>query len=137
MATGTWQNSDGLVIVYGTGEALAATGGEYEDHITGNVIMDYVIPLTALSTATPVYANIANQTNIAAAGFVTRDLFENNMILEKVEIYTEVGATTGSSAALNVGFWNIQTNAVISATGAVNALAAAGVTILYLHPLFC
>lgn len=119
----SWLNSDGLLIGFGVSEALAATGGEYEDHVTGNKIQDYLINLTSLSTATPVYANILNQTNMAVAGFASRDLFPCNHILEKVEVYTEIGATTGTSAALNVGFWDQTANATISATGAVNALA--------------
>lgn len=118
MATGSWLNSDGLLIGFGVAESYGDTGGEYPDVITGSIVYDFVIPMSALSTATPVYANLLNQIPVATSGFVTRDFFPTNFLLEKVELFTEQ-TVTGSSGTLNVGFWDITANTVISATGAV------------------
>lgn len=126
---GSWLNNDGLLIAYGQSEALASPGGDYEVHGSGLLVLDFLIPLTSvvpIATA-PVYANIFNQTNAAAAGFVSSNLIPNNMLLEKVEIYTEVAAATSTSATLFVGTWDLTTNTSINPAGLVNALPIASI----------
>lgn len=108
----SWTNSDGLTLYYGVTEGQGAVGGEYKDHPSGLLVTDILLDLKLLTTS--------------ANSFLSRDLVPNNMILEQVDLFTEVAAT-GSSGTLDIGFYDLTAAATISDTGAVAVATLASI----------
>ena len=85
---GTWMNSDGLYVKYGTSEGVSTfKAGEYEDTIAGMTILEITVPLTSLTET---------ETILSDAVFIPANAFIN-----WVETVAIVGAATG--VAIDVG----------------------------------
>jgi hypothetical protein len=107
---GTWMNSDGLYIKFGTDEAAIGTAGEYRT--TGPQRMAEVkLTLTSLLTTTA----ILDDNNFIPAG----------ARIEKVEVVTETAVTSGGAATLNVGLIRRDRTTAIDEDGLIAALAIA------------
>jgi hypothetical protein len=92
MSSGTWLNTDGLFLQFGTAKATPETGGEYR--MPGaNRVIDVVI-------------NLANLPAFGTAGIVSYTEFfpaGQNIYIEAVEVVAEVAMSTASSPTLSVG----------------------------------
>lgn len=109
----TWTNADGLTIYYGADAATLGNGGEYKTFDRSRVI-DVEIDLTTL-TANP--------------AVISRVHFPHGKTLDKVEVITDVAATSGGSAVLNVGFYKTDGTTAVDADGAVAALPVANINV--------
>lgn len=113
---GSWTNSDGLTIYFGVQEALLANGGDYEDFSAGTRVDEFIINLSALITANPTQ--------------VSRSLFPNNFLLDRLEIFVPVVAASSGTGTLSIGLWDLTAGATISdtaiASGVTTAILAVG-----------
>lgn len=113
---GSWTNSDGLTLYYGVQEAQLANGGDHEDYMAGQRVDEFIIDLSALITANPTQ--------------VSRALFPNNFILDRLEIYVPVVAASSGTGTLGIGLWDLTAAATISdtaiASGVTTAIMTAG-----------
>lgn len=105
---GTWLNSDGLYLKYGTTKTTANSGGDYLSYGETREI-EIIIDLTTLTT-TPV---IQNDTLFFGAGYV----------IESVETVADVAATGGTS--VSVGLMAADRSSVISNTAFLAAAVIA------------
>lgn len=111
---GTWTNSDGLFIRFGADEATLTTAGEYGTvaeglHVTEcKLILDDDFP-----SASTVQAN----TSVIPSGAT----------IHKVVVISEIAATSGGSATLNVGLNRLDRTTAIDADGLVEDLALASI----------
>lgn len=113
--TGTWYNSDGLLVKIGTAEAKISRGGELGETSTRRVIT-FNLKLTDL-TASPQVIN----TGIS---------IPKGSLIDKVTTISETAAT-GSTATLNVGTvghdWTTgQADTALLAAQALSTLSTAG-----------
>jgi hypothetical protein len=95
MSIGSWSNQDGLLLQFGTQKAASEQAGDflsYGDTREAELRID----LTSLTTI-PVVQSL---TTFLPAG--------TNMMIEQVDVYTDVGQT-GNSSALTVGLGYIAT----------------------------
>lgn len=98
MATGSWQNADGLQIEFGTLKSTVVDVGDYVMYGACRVL-DIGLDLTTLTT-TP--AILSPTTFFPPAGG-TSGANSNSWIVEKAELTVETAATTGTAATLKVG----------------------------------
>jgi hypothetical protein len=118
---GTWTNADGLRIAFGADEAVTGKAGEYKTYGAERVV-EVSIALTGLGTS----AAIQDQhVTVPAGAFIT-----------KVELVNLVAATSGGSAALNVGLQRLDRSTELDydgfiAAGALATFNAAGETVTY------
>jgi len=107
---GTWHNNDGLFIRYGRDEAVQTTAGTYPTMPYGQHVTELRIPaLTALG-ASP--AIMSNSVIIPAGATIAR-----------VDVIAETLATSGGSAALNIGLIRLDRSTELDYDGLVAALA--------------
>lgn len=106
MVGGSWLNSDGLYIQYGTTKAIPETAGDYLSYGATRLI-EMTVDLTTLTT-TPVIQS--NTTFFPGNGQV---------FIESVEVDSEVSATGGTS--FSVGAMNLDRSSVLSNTGFLSA----------------
>src|SRR3569833_407085 len=82
MVGGSWLNSDGLYVLYGTQKAVPEVAGDY--FVYGDTReIEMTIDLTTLTTSPVVQSNTT--------------FFPSNCFIESVQVDTEVGATGGTS----------------------------------------
>lgn len=124
-----WTNSDGLFLQFGTDKAIAETAGEFLSY-GDNRIVEVFIDLTKLTTTAAIQSN----TEIFPAGL------SNQMFIEQVQVVVETGATTSSSATLDVGLIQMDRATIPSnyTTAFINAetqsnLSTAGKKITYVQ----
>lgn len=85
---GTWNNSDGLYIKYGTSEGVSThKAGEFEDTVAGATILEVTVDLTQLTQT---------ETILNDSVFIPENAF-----IQYVETVAVVGAATGT--AIDVG----------------------------------
>lgn len=108
---GTWMNNDGLYIKYGTDEATAGKAGEYGTDVAGQRVIEFDLTLTGLGTA----AAIVDDNVFIPAG----------VRIQKVEIINSTAATSGGSAALNIGLQRRDRSTELDYDGLVAAAALA------------
>lgn len=107
---GSWTNSDGLYIRYGTTEATVTTAGEYPTMPAGMHVTELRIPaLTALGTAAAIQANST--------------ILPQGATIAEVVVIAETAATSGGSAVLNVGLVRLDRSTELDYDGLVAALA--------------
>lgn len=105
-----WINSDGLRVRFGTDEATITRGGEVQPD--GELLqVIFKVPLTSAATGS---ALIPRTTGIVLPA---------GLRIDSVEVRTDTAATSGGSAALNVGLNRLDTTTAIDADGLVAALA--------------
>lgn len=124
-----WTNKDGLFIQYGTDQTTTELAGDFATPGTPNRIMEVYLDLSTLVTAS---ATILSN-NVIFPAPPSGQLF-----IEKVELYVETGATSGSSSTLKVGLIQMDRATVPSnydhafINGETNAdMATAGDVLLY------
>lgn len=116
MSTGSYLNADGLLQQYGTQKTIPEQGGDYKAYGLTRYI-EVLIDLTSLTTT----AQVQSLTTFFPAGY--------NVIIEKVEIYADIGATTGTSFSVGLGYFsgstyaNITTHAESSTSSSVTTTA--------------
>jgi hypothetical protein len=110
MSSGSWTNSDGLYLQYGTAKAVPETGGDYLSY-GSNRLAEVTINLSSLNTST---TNIVSNTLFFPQG--------QNLFIEKVELVTEV-ASSATGNALSVGL--VQDDRSTVPTGGATAFVAA------------
>jgi hypothetical protein len=120
-----YTNSDGLYLKYGTEKGVSTTAGEYRT-VGALREVEFKLTLTSLTT-TP--AIVSDVTELPAGARI-----------QEVEVITTTVATTGSSAALNVGTIQLNRTTTVDADGLVEALAvtaldAAGETTILRAPV--
>src|SRR5579872_1668422 len=119
-----WTNKDGLFLKFGTDKTTSETAGEYASPGMPDRIVEFSLDLTTLSTSS---ATILSNNLIFPAPPT------GQMIISKVELYVETGATSGTSSTLKVGliqmdrstvptnydhaFINAETNAEMATAG--------------------
>lgn len=107
---GTWLNTDGLYVKYGTDEATVNKAGTFGTMADGHqIVTDVVITLTGLGTAAAIQSDSA--------------VLPSGAFIEKVEVITETLATSGGSAVLNVGLIRLDRSTELDYDGLVAALA--------------
>jgi hypothetical protein len=104
-----WYNSDGLYVKFGTEQAEAASGGEYKTDGDLRYIEVEIPDLTALGTGSTILDDV---TVVPAGAFI-----------EKVVVAVDTAATSGGSAALNIGLIRTDRSTTYDADGLVAALA--------------
>jgi hypothetical protein len=109
---GSWTNSDGLYLRFGTTEAELTNAGSYPTMVAGQHVTEVKIPdMTDLGTSAAIQAN----TTIIPKGAV----------IDKVEVFADTACTSGGSAVLNVGSIRLDRSTAIDADGFVAALPLA------------
>lgn len=91
MSSGSWSNSDGLYIQYGTTKAVTEVAGDYVQW-GDNRLIEATISLSSLNTSS---GTIVSNTLFFPAG--------QNLFIEKVELVSEVPMTTTGSPTLSIG----------------------------------
>lgn len=135
MSTGMWVNNDGLPLQYGVQKTFPEAGGDFLSYGDTREV-EVRIDLTTLSTS-PV---MQSMTTLFPSG--------SNIVVEQVEVYTETGATGGTSFSVGLGYitssptyttvtptfdgvtWSLSLPSMtaISSTAFVNAMVTADVT---------
>jgi len=110
MSSGSWSNSDGLYIQYGTLKTALETGGDFLQ-LGSNRVAEVTINLASLTTSA---ATIVSNTLFFPGG--------QNMYIEKVELVPEIAMTTTGSPTLSIGL--IQDDRTTVPTGGATAFAA-------------
>jgi len=116
MSSGSWTNSDGLYLQFGTAKATAEVGGEFLMY-GPNRIAEVLINVGTMSTAAATASSPISNTLFFPEG--------QNLFIEKVEVVTEV-ATSATSGALNIGL--VQDDRTTVPTGGASAFVAAATT---------
>lgn len=119
MSSGSWTNSDGLPLFFGTAKATPETGGEYKSY-GNNRIAEVVINLASLTTS--------------AATILSNNLFfpaGQNIYIEAVELVAEVAFSSTGSPTLSVGLIQDDRTTVPATGGAtsfINGQSSTGLT---------
>lgn len=107
-----WINSDGLRVRFGVEEAWVTRGGEVSPN--GELLqIIFKVPLTSAATGSALIPR--------TQGIV----FPAGLRIDEVEIRTDTAATSGGSAALNIGLNRLDTTTAIDADGLAAAVALA------------
>lgn len=104
-----WTNNDGLRVRLGTTEAEITRGGEIENDEF--LTWEFQLTLTDLGTAS---ALVNDAENI---------IIPSGVRIVEVEVFTQTAATSGGSAALNVGLIRQDASTVYDADGLLAAVA--------------
>jgi len=124
MSSGSWTNSDGLYLQFGTAKAAAETGGDYMSYGSNRVI--------------EVDINLANLTSSSLAAttptVISNTLFfpeGQNLFIEKVEL---LNVTPGSTTAIALSMGLVQGDRTTvpttgGATSFINGFSLTGATI--------
>jgi hypothetical protein len=110
---GTWLDPDGLFRKIGTDKATPNKAGEYKTYGGMRTIEILNLDLTTLTT-TPVI--ISDQT------------FYPKLKVDSVEVLTNTAATTGTSAALDIGLIQTDRTTVVDADGILDSLAVTAIS---------
>ncbi len=113
MSSGSWTNSDGLYLQFGTSKATAEVGGDFLAY-GANRIAEVLINVGTISTAVATTITPVSNTLFFPQG--------QNLYIEKVELITEV-AMSATANALNVGL--VQDDRVTVPTGGASAFVSA------------
>lgn len=105
-----WVNSDGLVVQFGTDEAVLAKAGEYPDVVGSSRVIEVKVTATGLA-ATPTLLD----------EYVS---IPKNARIEKIELVTET-AVTGGATVLNFGLRALDRTTAIDEDGLIAALPIA------------
>lgn len=123
-----WMNNDGLYLKYGTERTVPNVAGDYR---TVGALREIEIKLNATMMKALTTANtiVSDVTELPAG-----------VVVEEVEVVATTVATTGSSAALNLGTIRKDRTTVIDADGlleaaAVTTIDAAGEKTVYRAPV--
>lgn len=100
-----WLNKDGLFLQFGTDKTTAELAGEFALPGAPDRIVEFFIDLTTLSTST---ASIVSNNLIFPAPPT------GQLVISKVELSVETGATSGSSSTLKVGLIQMDRSTVPS-----------------------
>lgn len=106
---GTWMNNDGLYIKYGADEGAVGKAGAYSAMVAGQLVVEVDITLTSLGTG----SSILDDNVFIPKGYT----------ITQVEVIATTAATSGGSAALNIGLIRKDRSTAIDADGLVAALA--------------
>jgi len=110
-------DNSGLYVKIGPEVAVPEAAGEY-NNLGPLRMVEFVIPdLTVLTTSDAVLKGADNF------------FFPTGVRIEKVTIVTDVAGTSGGSATLILGLMQTDRSTMIDATGVVNAVAVATLTI--------
>lgn len=113
MSSGSWTNSDGLYLQFGTSKATAEVGGDYLAY-GANRVAEVTVNIGSLSSGVATTITPVSNTLFFPQG--------QNLFIEKVEVVTEV-ATSATSGAINVGL--VQDDRSTVPTGGASAFVAA------------
>jgi hypothetical protein len=113
MSSGSWTNSDGLYLQFGTAKATAEVGGDFLAY-GANRVAEVTVNVGTLSSGTATTTTPVSNTLFFPQG--------QNLFIEKVEVVTEV-ATSATSGALNIGL--VQDDRTTVPTGGASAFVAA------------
>jgi len=113
MSSGSWTNSDGLYLQFGTAKATAEVGGDYLAY-GSNRVAEVTVNISTLSSGVATASTPVSNTLFFPQG--------QNLFIEKVEVVTEV-ATSATSGALNIGL--VQDDRTTVPTGGASAFVAA------------
>jgi hypothetical protein len=105
---GTWTNSDGLYIKFGTDEATVGKGGEYRTNTSLREV-ELEITLSGLTTTGVVQSDTVS--------------IPNGYRIEEVEVFTETAATSGGAATLDIGLIDQDRSTSFDDDGLVAAMA--------------
>ena len=111
---GSWMDSDGLYRQYGVTKAVPTTAGDYLMYGETREI-ELTIDLTTLTTSPVIQAN-------------TTFFGEDTVLIESVEVFTEVAAVGGTS--FSVGLVKLDRTTVISNTAFLAAVVIADHNVL-------
>jgi len=106
-----WLDNTGLYQKYGVDQAVTATGGEYRNDGSLREI-EFKITLTNLTTTTSTVVSGMDNVFVPAGVFI-----------EEVQIVTDVLATSGGAATLNIGLVRTDRSTEIDFDGLVAAAA--------------
>lgn len=112
MSSGSWTNSDGLYLQFGTAKAVAEVGGDYLSYGANRVA--------------EVTLNLSTITAVTTATIVSNTLFfpqGQNLFIEKVEAVTEIAMSSAGSPTLTLGL--IQNDRTTVPTGGASAFVSA------------
>lgn len=108
---GTWLNSDGLYIKYGTDEGTVGVGGQFMAPKDGtDLVIEADLTLTSLVTS----------------GYTIQSdhiRFPQDFRVKAVELYVETAATSGGAATLDIGLIRADRSTEHDNNGLVAALA--------------
>lgn len=106
---GTWSNSDGLYIKFGTDEATLTKAGEYNVLGPLHTVELTIDALTALTTTAVIQSDTA--------------IIPDSARIEEVEVVVETAATSGGAATLDIGLVRTDRTTAYDDDGLVVALA--------------
>ncbi len=113
LGVGSWRNSDGLIVYFGTKEGVSGNGGEYST-LGPLRYQEVIIDMTTLTTS---------------AQYLDQHFeLPKNAFVEVVEIETLVAATSSGSGTLSVGLKQSDQSTNISDTALVAATTTASIT---------
>ena len=118
MSSGSWTNSDGLYLQFGTSKATAEVGGDYLSY-GANRVAEVVLNMASVPTVTT--NTILSNTLFFPMG--------QNLFIEKVELVTEVAMNTSNAAVINIGL--IQDDRSTVPTGGASAFVSAVTTTVF------
>ena len=101
MSTGSWLNTDGLMLQFGTQKANPEQGGDYLTY-GQNRVAEVLIDLASLTTT----AQVQSLTTFFPAGY--------NVFIEKVEVDAEIASAGGTSFSVGTGYFSGSTYATIT-----------------------
>ena len=113
MSSGSWTNSDGLYLQYGTTKATAEVGGDYLAY--GQLrVAEVLVNVGTMSSAAATSSTPISNTLFFPQG--------QNLFIEKVDVVTEV-ATSATSGAISIGL--VQDDRTTVPTNGATAFVAA------------
>ena len=115
MSTGSWLNTDGLLLQYGTQKANPEAGGDYV-FFGPTRVMEVEIDCKSLTTS----PQVQSLTTFFPAGY--------NVFIESVDLVTLIGATGGTSLSLGLGYFSGSTYGTITTNTETSTSSATGIT---------
>jgi hypothetical protein len=126
MSSGSWTNSDGLYLQYGTTKATAEVGGDYLAWGQTRVA-EVLVNVGTMSSAAATSSTPISNTLFFPQG--------QNLFIEKVEVVTEI-ATSATSGAISIGLVQddrstVPTNGATAFVAAATVFTTAGTIVTY------
>ncbi len=109
MASGNWNNNDGLYLKYGTSKATPATAGDFLAYGSNRVIEFKITDMSTLTTS-----SVIQEDNV----FVP-----TNCIIEFIEVIADTACTSSGSGTFSVGLYKDDRTTAISETALLSAVA--------------
>lgn len=110
---GSWMNTDGLYLEYGTTKTTAETAGEFRTNGLLREVELTISPMTGLTSSSVIQSNT--------------EIFPANVKIQNVIVFASTACTSGGSATLDIGLQKLDRSTEIDYNGIVAALPLASI----------